>query len=108
MAEKWTLKSPVSGEVFAEFLVETEALPAAGETPNQQGRDNGKHQVAETMTEPQRRFLFRLLAAQKVTGKDAEQHLKAYFKVATLGAIPKEAASKYIDQMVKDKKDAEA
>jgi hypothetical protein len=60
----------------------------------------------ERMTEPQKRYLFRLLAAQKMEGKAAEEHLKTYFHVARLTEIPKDAASAYIDQLVKDPKDA--
>jgi hypothetical protein len=60
----------------------------------------------ERMTEPQKRYLFRLLGAQKVEGKAAEEHLKTHFRVSRLADIPKEAASAYIDQLVKDQKDA--
>lgn len=62
----------------------------------------------ERMTDPQKRYLFRLLAAQKVEGKAAEEHLKTYFRVSRLTEIPKDAASAYIDQLVKDQKDASA
>jgi hypothetical protein len=62
--------------------------------------------TGERMTEPQKRYLFRLLGAQKVEGKAAEEHLKKYFQVARLTDIPKDAASAYIDQLVKDQKDA--
>ena len=34
------------------------------------------------MTDPQKRYLFRLLGAQGVQGKDAEAHLKQYFPAA--------------------------
>ena len=60
------------------------------------------------MSEPQRRYLFRLLAAQKVTGKDAEKHLRDYFKVRTLDEVTKQAASDYISQLKKDHEDATA
>jgi len=106
-SEKWTIKSPLSGEVLAEFIVEAHPVSVA-ETSSADARSNGKPKQdhGEKMTEPQRRFLFRLLAAQKVTGKDAEKHLRDYFKVQNLADIPRQAASEYIDQMVKDKKDA--
>ncbi len=60
----------------------------------------------EGMTDPQKRYLFRLLAAQNIEGKAAEEHLKTYFRVARLADIPKDGASAYIDQLVKDQKDA--
>ncbi len=58
------------------------------------------------MTEPQKRYLFRLLAEQSVEGKKAEEHLKDYFKVKTLRDVSKSAASQLIEQMVADKKEA--
>ncbi len=66
-------------------------------TNNQVGSDG------ERMSDPQKRYLFRLLAAQGVEGKKAEEHLKDYFQVSRLGDIPKAAASEYIDQLVKDR-----
>lgn len=60
----------------------------------------------ERMTDPQRRYLFRLLGAQGVEGKKAEEHLKGYFGVTRLADIPKQAASEYIDQLQKDRRDA--
>jgi hypothetical protein len=57
------------------------------------------------MTEPQKRYLFRLLGAQGVQGKDAEAQLKQYFRVANLRDITKAAASDYINQLAKDRKD---
>src|SRR2546426_3482026 len=100
-----TLKYPdgtpmFTGIVLAEEIVE---MPT-----NNQPSPNGTPPAtsAEKITEPQRRFLFRLLAAQKVTGKDAEKHLRDYFKVLNLADVPRQAPSEYIDQMDKDKKDA--
>lgn len=57
------------------------------------------------MTEPQRRYLFRLLALKGVEGKAAEDQLKEHFKVKALKDIPKAAASQLIDQMVRDAKE---
>jgi hypothetical protein len=58
------------------------------------------------MTEPQKRYLFRLLAEQSIEGKKAEEHLKDYFKVKALRDVSKSAASQLIEQMVADRKDA--
>lgn len=63
--------------------------------------DNGPR-----MTENQKRFIFRLLAGQKVEGRDAERHLLDYFKVRTVTEIGKDQASKYIEQLVADQKDS--
>jgi hypothetical protein len=105
-SEKWTIKSPLSGEILSEFIVEANPLPVADAAPVQPARPATNNNAGEKMTEPQRRYLFRLLAAQKVAGKAAEDHLKTYFKVTSLAAITRQAASEYIDQLVKDKQDA--
>lgn len=105
-SEKWTIKSPLSGEVLAEFIVEANPVPVAEEIPPAASHEAKNGPQGEKMTEPQRRYLFRLLAAQKVEGKAAEKHLKDYFKVPSLGEISRQAASQYIDQLVKDQKDA--
>ena len=99
-----TLKYPdgtpmFMGTVHAEEIIETPRPERA--SPNGAQSDSG-----ERMTDPQKRFLFRLLGAQGVEGKKAEEHLKTYFKVSRLTDIPKQAASIYIDQLVKDQKDA--
>src|SRR5262245_50602643 len=107
-SEKWTIKSALSGEVIGEFIVEANPVPVAEALSVQPVKPASNHSAGEKMSEPQRRYLFRLLAAQKVTGKAAEDHLKSYFKVAALAAISRQAASEYIDLLVKDQKDAGA
>jgi len=104
-AYRVTLKYPdgttmFMGTVHAEEIVQipTKDRPAPNGGPSAAS--------GERMTDPQKRYLFRLLAAQKVEGKAAEEHLKTYFRVSRLMDIPKEAASSYIDQLVKDQKDA--
>ena len=105
--EKWTIRSAQSGAVIAEVVVEAEEIPVATAQTHETTRSsvNG---AGEKMSEPQRRYLFRLLAAQKVTGKEAEKHLRDYFKVATIADITRQGASEYIDQLVKDRKDGGA
>jgi len=104
-AYRVTLKYPdgttmFMGTVHAEEIVQ---IP----TKDRSAPNGGPSAASgERMTDPQKRYLFRLLAAQKVEGKAAEEHLKTYFRVSRLMDIPKEAASSYIDQLVKDQKDA--
>lgn len=108
-SEKWTIKSPLSGEVLAEFIVEADPIPVAqAKAADAKGNGRPRQDNGDKMTEPQKRFLFRLLAAQKVEGKQAEAHLKEYFRVSYLGDITKAAASDYINQLTKDRKDAGA
>ena len=100
-----TLKSPDGTTMFTGMVdaEETVQIPRQDNVPSSGTRpaDDG-----ERMTDPQKRYLFRLLGAQGVEGKKAEEHLKTYFKVFRLSDIPKQAASIYIDQLVKDQKDA--
>ncbi len=106
-AYRVTLKYPDGttmfvGTVHAEEIIQIPKPDKPAPSPNG-GRpaDDG-----ERMTDPQKRFLFRLLGAQGIEGKKAEEHLKGYFRVSRLTDIPKHAASSYIDQLVKDQKDA--
>jgi hypothetical protein len=92
-----------TGMVTAEEIIETPTRTSRAAANGQPHADNG-----ERMTDPQKRYLFRLLGAQGTEGKQAEAHLKEYFGVARLTDISKDAASKYIDQLAKDKKDATA
>jgi hypothetical protein len=111
---RFKLKLP-NGEPVLDLLVEAAAQdekPSEGSTtpagsaptrptPVSQG-NNGDAR----MTEPQKRYLFRLLGAQGVQGKDAELHLKQWFKVQNLREISKAAASEYINQLAADRKEA--
>jgi hypothetical protein len=87
------------GTVHADEIVE---IPAKDRPPV----DGNQPDAGERMTDPQKRYLFRLLGAQGLEGKKAEEHLKSYFKVSRLADISKAAASQYIDQLAKDRKDA--
>ena len=107
-AYRVTLKYPDGttmfvGTVHAEEIIQIPKPDKPALSPNGAQSDSG-----ERMTDPQKRFLFRLLGAQGVEGKKAEEHLKMYFKVSRLTDIPKQAASIYIDQLVKDQRDASA
>ena len=99
-----TLKYPDGTPMFMGIVDAEEIgkLPAK-DTPSPNG--NSPAVSAEKMSEPQRRYLFRLLAAQKVTGKDAEKHLRDYFQVKALDEVSKAAASDYISQLKKDHED---
>jgi hypothetical protein len=99
-----TLKYPdgttmFMGTAVAEEIIE---IPAKDRISHNGGPPTDSD---EPMTDPQRRYLFRLLAAQGVQGKKAEEHLRTYFKVTGLADISRSAASTYIDQLVKDRKD---
>lgn len=80
-------------------------LPARRERQNSQAPAQGDE---PRMTEPQKRYLFRLLGAQGIEGKKAEDHLKEYFRVKTLREVSKAGASQLIEEMIRDRKEAES
>ncbi len=119
--ERWTIKSLLSGEVLGQFIVETEPItdavpsstpPASPVRPIRGAptipRTASRPDTGEKMTDPQKRYLFRLLAAQDVNGKAAEAHLREYFAVERIADISKAAASTYIDELAKARADAGA
>ena len=100
-----TLKYPDGTTMFMGTVVTEEITDVA---PKDRPANGGQVDAGERMSDPQKRYLFRLLAAQGIEGRKAEDHLKTYFKVFRLADIPKQAASTYIDQLVRDQKDASA
>jgi hypothetical protein len=52
------------------------------------------------MTDPQKRYLFRLLADRGIEGEAAYEHLKKTFSVGSVSEITKLDASRAIDRMV--------
>ena len=109
-----TLTTPAGDPLFT-LRVESEdaegpqpaPTPSAATAPRPQPVPSAPQGDGEIrMTEPQKRYLFRLLAEQNVEGKKAEEHLKDYFKVKALRDVSKSAASQLIEQMVADRKDA--
>jgi hypothetical protein len=108
-----TVRRP-NGEPLLALLVECEptngesrpAAAAAEKAPTRPQATNGSASGEPKMTDPQKRYLFRLLGAQGVQGKDAEAHLKQFFRVVNLRDVSKTAASDYINQLAKDRKDS--
>ena len=102
-----TLRYPDGNAVFIGTIDAEEILEIPKrDRPAGNGGPPATNNTGERMTDPQKRYLFRLLAAQKIETKAAEEHLRTYFRVSRLTDIPKDAASAYIDQLVKDQKDA--
>lgn len=54
------------------------------------------------MSEAQRRYLFRLMAAQGVTGEAAHESLKSLFRVGNLAQVNKMDATRANDQLLQD------
>ena len=91
-----------TGTLVAEEIVEIR--------PKERTTANGPSAIdpADRMTDPQRRYLFRLLAAQGFDGKQAEEHLKEHFQVSRLVDVSRQAASEYIDRLLKGQADETA
>ena len=92
---------------FVEGNGQPAAAPARPQMPaaRQNGPASGSNGEPK-MTEPQKRYLFRLLAQQGIEGKQAEAHLRDYFRVQNLRDVTKSAASELIEQMIADQKEA--
>jgi hypothetical protein len=54
------------------------------------------------MSEGQRRYLFRLMAGRGVRGEAAAEALKEFFGVQSLSDVSKVAATRAIDQLLKE------
>ncbi len=65
------------------------------------GKGNGN---SESMTFPQKKFLFRLLAGQGIEGDKAHTRLKELFKVDNLKEVGKMEASRMIERLLKESK----
>jgi hypothetical protein len=55
-----------------------------------------------SMSEGQRRYLFRLMAGRGLKGEAAHEALKEYFRVNNLGHVSKVDATRAIDQLLRD------
>ena len=85
------------------------SAPPVPDLPARRERQNGPAPAQgdePRMTEPQKRYLFRLLAQQGVEGKKAEAHLREHFGVQNLRDVTKAGASELIEQMIADQKEA--
>lgn len=58
----------------------------------------------KSMTNAQKRFLFRLMAGQGVEGEKAHERLKEYFQVDALKDVTKFEASKMIEKLLEENK----
>jgi hypothetical protein len=103
------------GQPLCQVLINRErtepAIPAPAVAPVAEvpAHPNGPVPSVEEdprMTEPQKRYLFRLLAQQGLDAKAAEGHLTQVLHVATLREVSKTAASQLIEQLITTQKEA--
>lgn len=86
---------PGQGFVFEAGTDSTGEKAKGGKSENGNG---------SSMTHPQKRLLFRLLADQGIEGVQAHDHLKKIFQVSSLGDVSKMEASRMIEHMLKEAK----
>jgi hypothetical protein len=77
---------------------EGESSPAVGQGTAPASSGNGAKAL---MSEAQRRYLFRLLAARKIQGEAAHEYLKEKLQVVTLKNVTKAQASLLIEELLK-------
>jgi hypothetical protein len=76
------------------------ANPKKGEDKGGKRQPNDPPANGDPMTDPQKRYLFRLLADQGLEGDSAYKYLKDHFQVNSLKEITKLEASRVIDHLV--------
>ena len=93
-------EEPVRSQPSASPSPSKSPLPQGGNgTKPQNG--NGKQTTEEMMTEPQKKYLFRIMAMREKIGDEAHDELKKLFKVKTLKDITKVEASRMIEELLK-------
>jgi hypothetical protein len=100
------------GEVLVSFRITESEVPASnnGNGSNGSNRSNSKppkthmQHNGETMTDAQKKFLFRICADQGIEGEEAHTKLKELFGVESLKDVSKFDASKMIESMLAEAK----
>ena len=91
------------GKVSSENRTGASATQKREETERQQGRTSD----GDLMTDPQKRFLFRIMTDQGFEGDRAHEHLKELFQVESLKEVTKFEASRMIERLLEEGKGGE-
>jgi hypothetical protein len=106
--KRFDVVSP-KGEVLVSFRI-TESEVTASNNGNGSTRSNSKppktnmQHNGDTMTDAQKKFLFRICADQGIEGEEAHNKLKELFGVKSLLEVSKFEASKMIESMLAETK----
>jgi hypothetical protein len=77
------------------------AVPSGGNgTKPQNGNEKSQSTSGDSMTDSQKRFLFRIMAERGKTGEEAHEHLKGLFKAKSLKDVTKLEASQMIETLL--------
>ena len=103
------IRTPEGALLFTLLIKELSANPPEGnpdkaEKPEIREEGRGK-ETEPLMTDPQKRYLFRLLAEQGIENDSAYEHLKKKFKVSNLKEVTKSEASKEIERLIAELKE---
>jgi len=94
-------------DVLIEGGPQKEAYQGKETKDNKGGNGNGngrQNSNGDSMTFPQKKFLFRLLAGQGIEGDKAQERLKELFRVDNLKEVGKMEASRMIERLLKETK----
>lgn len=96
-------------DVIIEGVPRKEASQGKEAKDNKDGNGNGngsgkQNKGGDSMTFPQKKLLFRLLAGQGIEGDKAQDRLKELFKVDNLKDVGKMEASRMIERLLKETK----
>jgi hypothetical protein len=106
--KRFDVVSP-KGEVLVSFRITESEVPASN-NGNGSTRNNSKppktnmQHNGDTMTDAQKKFLFRICADQGIEGEEAHTKLKELFGVESLKDVSKFDASKMIESMLAETK----
>ena len=97
----WSLWLPAERAKTIQDKIAGNKNPGTPKEERKKRPDKGSGNNNESMTYPQKRYLFRLLAERGLEGDAAYKHLKKEFDVDSIEEITKAEASQAIDQMLK-------
>jgi len=95
------LRTAEGNLIFTLHVIEKEKADGKGITD--EFLDPAPRSDDSSMTEAQKRYLFRLLAERGIEGDEALKRLKQLFQVDSLKEVTKVEASKMIDQLLSEK-----
>jgi hypothetical protein len=106
LAKCFEVYTPDGALIFRIYFTERELpnneKPQSTEVQTSKGERGNEKGNGETMTPPQKRKLFKLLAIKGIEGNKAEDELKKLFRVKSLEEIRKFDASKMIDHLIQE------
>jgi len=98
------------GELILSFYLMVKPIEGIPREPKNNPAQTGEGKPRDDepkMTDPQKRYLFRILAEQGKEEEEAHKHLKELFQVESLKEVTKLEASKMIERLLNELKGGE-